>query len=77
MPSAIAKPPRLIRLADMPASRIMMKVANAASGSTTATATAARTLPRKAPSSTSTMTVASSNAFETVPTAFSTRPARL
>ena len=77
MPSAIARPPRLIRLADMPYQRIRMKVASADSGSTAATVTAARRLPRKAPSSTSTSTVASSSALDTVPTAVSTRLARL
>ena len=50
---------------------------DADSGSTIATVTAARRLPRKAPSSTSTSTVASISAFETVPTAFSTSVARL
>ncbi|CKV17535.1 Uncharacterised protein [Mycobacterium tuberculosis] len=61
----------------MPTARIRMKVLSADSGRITATATAARTLPRKAPSSTSTMTVASMSAVDTVPTAFFTSSARL
>lgn len=77
MPNAMARPPRLIRLADIPVVRIRMKVANADSGNTMATVIAARRLPRKAPSNMSTNTVASISALDTVPTAFSTRLARL
>ncbi len=73
MPIAIASPPRLIRLADMLNQRIRMKVASADSGRISATTRAARRLPRNSTSSTSTSAMASANAFDTVPTARSTR----
>ena len=73
MPMAIASPPRLIRLADMPNWRIRMKVTSAASGRVSATTRAARKLPRNSTSSTTTSTMASSRARDTVPTARSTR----
>ncbi|MPN57990.1 hypothetical protein SDC9_205686 [bioreactor metagenome] len=73
MPMAMARPPRLIRLADSPNRRIRMKVASADSGSIRATTRAARRLPRKARSSRTTRTMASSRALETVPMARSTR----
>jgi len=73
MPMAMARPPRLIRLADSPKARIRMKVASAESGSINATTSAARRLPRKARSRSTTSTMASSSALDTVPTARSTR----
>jgi hypothetical protein len=76
MPSAMARPPRLIRLADMPTS--------ASAGRWPApTAAAPRhrdggaDVAEERPSSTSTSTVASISALDTVPTAFSTSCARL
>ncbi|MCY1173446.1 hypothetical protein D9M73_136060 [compost metagenome] len=76
MPIAMAKPPRLIRLADMPKARIRMKVISAAKGSTMATVRAARILPRNRPSSTMTSTVASIRADDTALTALVTSEAR-
>ena len=69
MPMAMARPPRLMRFALMPDWPMRMKVASAASGSVTATTSAARKLPRNKSSSTTTRTMASSSARDTVPTA--------
>jgi hypothetical protein len=76
MPMAIARPPRLIRLALMPVARIRMKVPSAASGSVIATTSAARSSPRNSSSSTTTSTAASSRASVTVPTARAIRSLR-
>ncbi|OIQ68169.1 hypothetical protein GALL_502430 [mine drainage metagenome] len=72
MPSAIARPPRLIRLALKPAQRISTKVASADSGRVMATTVAARQFPRNSSSITTTSTTASPSASSTVPTARST-----
>ena len=69
MPMAIARPPKLIKLALMPTRRISKKVPSAASGSITATTSAARSSPRNRSSRMTTSTVASSKALSTVPTA--------
>ena len=76
MPMAIASPPKLIRFADIPNARIRINVTSAARGSTNATVSAARMLPRNNPNSTITNTVASISAVETAPTAFVTNEAR-
>ena len=60
----------------MPKARIRMKVISAAKGSTMATVSAARTLPKKSPSSTMTSTVASIRAVATAFTALDTSEAR-
>ena len=73
MPMAIANPPRLIRLADMPNAFIMIKVNSAANGRDKATVKAARQSPRNSISRMMTRTTASSNAFVTVCTARSTK----
>ena len=57
--------------------RIRMKVPNADNGRMTATATAARRLPRNAPSNTSTITVASTNAVDTTPKAVTVGNAKI
>ncbi len=75
-PIAIARPPRLIRLADSPNWRISTKVASTDSGRISATTMAARRLPRNRISRITTSTAASSSALLTVPTARSTSCAR-
>jgi len=76
MPTAIASPPRLIRLAVRPIAFMKMKVSSTAIGSASATITDARTSPRNNSSRITTSTVASSSAVSTVPTALPIRSDR-
>ena len=69
MPTAMASPPRLIRLAVRPMARMKMKVSSAAIGSASATITEARRSPRNSSSRITTRIVASTSADSTVPTA--------
>ena len=77
IPIAIAKPPKLIRLADIPMKCIMIKVNNAAKGNANATTTAALILPKNNISKITTSTIASNKACNTVSTALSTKLPRL
>ena len=77
MPSAMARPPRLIRLAVRPAQRISKKVVSSDKGSETATTSAARRPPKKTYSTTHTSTLASARALTTVLIARETSSPRL
>ena len=70
-PMAIARPPSDMMLAEIPVSRMTMKVDSTASGRMSETTSAARRLPRKRISRTTTSAIASSSTFCTVQTAFS------
>ena len=76
MPMATASPPRDMRLAETPSTRMRIKVASTDSGSIKATVSAARRLPRSTMSTINTSTTASPRAFCTVHTAASTNSVR-
>ena len=77
MPSAMARPPRLIRLAVNPKYFIIRKVVRSASGNEIATTSAALNPPRNRTRITATSRAASINALSTVPVARETRSDRL
>ena len=76
MPSAMAMPPRDMRLAVRPAYRMIIKVVNIVSGSVSDTTSALRTLPKNTKSTTTTKMVPSVRARVIVPSASCTSSAR-
>ena len=76
IPSAIAKPPKLIKFAVIPSWRIHINVISAARGNTTATTSEARSSPKNSNNNTSTKTTASNSALLTEAIA-ATRPEAL
>ena len=75
-PMAMAKPPKLMRLADKPNWRMRINVPNTDKGRMIATTKAARILPKKATKIITTRIAASVKALLTVCTAFSTNTER-
>ncbi len=73
MPIAMARPPKDIRLAEMPKSRIPMKATSTENGIAKATTTLARAPPMKTGSTSTTSPMPISSAIVTVRTAASTR----
>ena len=76
IPIAMANPPKVIKLADTPVKRIMIKVNSTANGKIMATVNAALRLPSMIINTNNTKITASASAFSTVKTAADTNSLR-